>query len=33
MSFQDIYLYGVIAAFALFMIVLFGVSVAVWLKK
>jgi hypothetical protein len=33
MSFSDIYLYGVIAVFAAFMIALFTVSVAGWLKK
>ena len=33
MTFEDIYLYGVIAAFAAFMIALFSVSVAGWLKK
>lgn len=33
MTFEDIYLYGVIFAFAAFMITLFAVSVAGWLKK
>lgn len=33
MSIQDIYLYGVIAAFAVFIVTLFGVSTWVNLKK
>lgn len=33
MSIQDIYLYGVIAAFGLFMVALMGVSIWVNLKK
>jgi hypothetical protein len=33
MTFQDIYLYGVIAAFAAFMLALFVVSTLGWLKK
>jgi hypothetical protein len=33
MTFQDIYLYGVIAAFAVFMVTLFAVSAMGWLKK
>lgn len=33
MTFEDIYLYGVIAAFAAFGITLFSVSTYNWLKK
>lgn len=33
MTFQDIYLYGVVFAFAAFMLTLFVVSTAGWLKK
>ena len=33
MTFQDLYLYGVIAAFTAFMLALFVVSVLGWLKK
>ena len=33
MTFQDIYLYGIVAAFAAFMIPLFIVAGLGWLKK